>query len=151
MLSSTHQIGCSLHRGNNDTNTAQALYAFAYKNQFITRNLLHNYSFLAQQVGDTELVHKLDKVLHDIANTPFDFILLAEQAISRKQYVKAEKILNKLIHDTPYLPEPFFSLAKIYYLEGDIEATQQYLQSALDKAEDQQKQGIYQAKLYTLK
>ncbi|NOU51227.1 hypothetical protein HG263_11885 [Pseudoalteromonas sp. JBTF-M23] len=144
-------LAAVLHRRYDDTNTAQKLYEFAYDNQFISSNLLHNYSFLAQQLGNTKLVKKLDKTLYDSAKTPFDFIQLAEQAIARHQYLNAENILKKLTHDTPYLPEPFFSLAKVSYLKGDTKAAQHYLQTAIDKAEDQKKQGIYQAKLNTLK
>ncbi|CAH9066231.1 hypothetical protein PSECIP111854_03846 [Pseudoalteromonas sp. CIP111854] len=140
-----------LHRRNGDTQSAQRLFAFAYKHNFLSSNLLYNYRFLAQQLGQTALVNELDQALHYNAKTPFDFIQLAEQAISRKQYLTAENILNKLLLNTPYLPEPYFALAKINYLRGDLKTAQNFLQSALDKAEDQQKKGIYQAKLNTLK
>ncbi|BBN83193.1 hypothetical protein PA25_31780 [Pseudoalteromonas sp. A25] len=144
-------LAAILHRRYGDTQTALALYEFAYKNQLLSSNLLHNYSFLALQLGQTERVKELDNALYSSAKTPFDFIQLAEQAIDRKKYIKAENILQELAQNAPYLPEPFFSLAKVRYLQGDIKAAQQYLQNALDKAEDQHKQGIYQAKLATLK
>ena len=105
---------------------------------------------LAQSLGQTELVSELDKMLENNAKTPFDHIQLANKAISQGNYAKAQMKLNQLIEETPYLPEPYFTLAKLHYLKGETERAQHYLQTAIDKSEDQQKKGVYQSKLQTL-
>ncbi|CAM4056874.1 tetratricopeptide repeat protein [Pseudoalteromonas byunsanensis] len=144
-------LAAILHRRVGDTDTAKKLFEFAVNNQLVSSNLLYSYSYLAQQLSDTQLQEELEKKLLDNAKTPFDFLQLAEQEIAKERYFRAESLLKDLIATTPYIPEPYFALAKIYYLQDKKEKSAMYLQYAIEKSEDREKQGVYQAKLNTLK
>ncbi|OHU91824.1 MULTISPECIES: tetratricopeptide repeat protein [Pseudoalteromonas] len=143
-------LAAILHRRVGDTDTAKKLFEFALNNQLVSNNLLYSYSYLAQQLADTPLQEKLEEQLLNNAKTPFDFLQLAEQDIAKERYSSAEALLKELIASTPYIPEPYFALAKIYYLQDKKAKAAMYLQYAIDKSEDREKQGVYQAKLNTL-
>ncbi|WP_105166603.1 tetratricopeptide repeat protein [Pseudoalteromonas sp. T1lg23B] len=144
-------LAAILHRRVGDTDTAKKLFEFAVRNKLVSSNLLYSYSYLAQQLADKQLQQDLEKRLLDNAKTPFDFLQLAEQEIAKERYFSAEEMLKELVVSTPYIPEPYFALAKIYYLQDKKEKAAKYLQYAIEKSEDREKQGVYQAKLNTLK
>ncbi|RJE71244.1 hypothetical protein BGP78_20700 [Pseudoalteromonas sp. MSK9-3] len=143
-------IAAILHRRAGDSETAKQLFEFALTHNLVSTNLLTSYAALAQENSNYTLVTKLENMTNQIAKTPFDIISIAQKAIHKKQYTKAEKLLSELSNEYSYLPEPYFELAKLYYLKNELVQSKAYLSKALSKAEDQKKLGIYQAKLSTL-
>lgn len=143
-------LAAILHRRYNDEETAVKLFEFALSHDLISSNLLASYAYLAQNKQQHELVQKLEELLKIHAKTPFDVINLAKKAILKANYQYADRLLTNLIKEFSYLPEPYFELAKLYYKKNELEKSQQFLTQALEKAEDQKKVGVYQAKLSSL-
>ncbi|KAF7767711.1 hypothetical protein PCIT_a3790 [Pseudoalteromonas citrea] len=143
-------IAAILHRRAGDSETAKQLFEFALTHNLVSTNLLTSYAALAQDNSNYTLVNKLENMNNLIAKTPFDIISIAQNAIQKQHYNTAEKLLSELAIEYSYLPEPYFELAKLYYLKNDLVQSKAYLSEALSKAEDQKKLGIYQAKLSTL-
>ncbi|RXE93269.1 tetratricopeptide repeat protein [Pseudoalteromonas phenolica] len=119
------------HRRVGDTDTAKKLFEFATEHKLVSSNLIASYRFLANQLGDTVLVDKLEVELEKTAKTPFDFLQIAIKATNKAQFSKAKRLLNAVIKHYPYLPEPHFELAKIYYLQNHHDLAKVALEEAI--------------------
>ena len=139
-----------LHRRAGDTKTAEQLFQFAIQHNLTSSNLIASYRFLAAQQSNTDLVERLNEELEKAAKTPFDFLLIAKQSLEKKHFGKAKKILNKIIEQHPYLPEPYFELAKAHYLQNDHDLAKEALEKAIKMSDSQEKTGMYEAKLKSL-
>ncbi|ALO43722.1 tetratricopeptide repeat protein [Pseudoalteromonas phenolica] len=138
------------HRRVGDTDTAKKLFEFATEHKLVSSNLIASYRFLANQLGDTVLVDKLEVELEKTAKTPFDFLQIAIKATNKAQFSKAKRLLNAVIKHYPYLPEPHFELAKIYYLQNHHDLAKVALEEAIKMSDSQEKTGMYEAKLKSL-
>ncbi|MBE0369909.1 tetratricopeptide repeat protein [Pseudoalteromonas aurantia] len=143
-------LAAILHRRAGDADTAKRLFEYAIQHSLISSNLLSSYTYLAAELNDMILVKKLEAMSEASAKTPFDIINIARKAFMNQHYTRAEKLLSELVQEFPYLPEPYFELAKLHYQKNNLSTSQHFLSEALLKAEDQKKAGIYQAKLSSL-
>lgn len=139
-----------LHRRAGDIDTAKKLFEFALKYELTSSNLIASYRFLASQLGDINLVDRLDNEMEKAAKTPFDYLQIARKAIKRKNFKKAEMLYNAIIAQYPYLPEPHFELAKMLYLKNQPRLAKAALEEAIRMSDSQEKEGIYKAKLKSL-
>jgi len=139
-----------LHRRVGDTTTAKELFEFALKYELVSSNLVASYRYLATQLGDIALEKKLETELEKVAKTPFDYLQIAIKATNKKSYRKAKKILKVIIQHYPYLPEPHFELAKVYYLQNHHDLAKVALEEAIKMSDSQEKTGMYEAKLKSL-
>ena len=139
-----------IHRRAGDINTAKILFEFAIKHNYISSNLIASYSFLAKKLNDPKLERELEDKLELAAKTPFDFITIAQKAASKSRFKKAVNILNNIIEHYPYLPEPYFELAKVHYLQKRTDLACEALELAVAKSDTQEKTGMYEAKLKSL-
>ena len=139
-----------IHRRAGDTNTAKKLFEFAIQHNLLSSNLIASYSFLAKTLNDPKLEHQLEEKLEQVAKTPFDYLTIAQKATAKKQYRKSKKILKTIIEHYPYLPEPYFELAKVHYLQNHQDLARDALEHAITKSDSQEKTGMYEAKLKSL-
>ncbi|WP_404392206.1 hypothetical protein [Pseudoalteromonas phenolica] len=139
-----------LHRRAGDTDTAKKLFEFALEHKLVSSNLIASYRYLADQLVDIALADRLETELEKAAKTPFDYLQLAIKATNGKQFYKAKKILNKIIEQHPYLPEPHFELAKVYYMQNHHDLAKTALEEAIKMSDSQEKTGMYEAKLKSL-
>jgi len=139
-----------LHRRAGDTETAKKLFEFALEHKLLSSNLIASYRYLADQVGDTALVHRLEVELEQAAKTPFDYMQIAIKAANKEQFSKAKRLLNAIIKHYPYLPEPHFELAKVHYLQNHHDLAKTALEEAIKMSDSQEKTGMYEAKLKSL-
>ncbi|AOT08674.1 tetratricopeptide repeat protein [Pseudoalteromonas luteoviolacea] len=139
-------IAAILHRRNGQIKQANAIYQYALENQLTSQNLLSNYLVIARDQSDTSLISHLESLLDSNVSTPFDKIQLARRAVDKGQYKKAIKQLEEVISETPYIPEPYFELAKLYHTQGDRDKTVQFLAKAAEKSSDPEKRTLFQAK-----
>lgn len=139
-----------IHRRAGDTQTAKALFEFAIKYDLHNNNLIASYLYLAQTQNDAALIDRLEPLFDSSAKTPFDLIQVAKKAYEKKKYRKARSILSKLIKEYSYLPEPYFEMARLYYLQSDKEKAESFLEQAIKMSDSHEKTEIYQAKLNVL-
>ncbi|MBQ4835756.1 tetratricopeptide repeat protein [Pseudoalteromonas luteoviolacea] len=139
-------IAAILHRRKGLQNDALELFKFADKHHLTSQNLISNYLSLVKNQDNTELINHLENLLDSSASTPFDKIQLAQRAIKKGSYNKAIRELKEVIVETPYIPEPYFELARIYYTKGEMENTERLLALAIEKSSDPQKRSLFQAK-----
>ncbi|WP_052262261.1 tetratricopeptide repeat protein [Pseudoalteromonas luteoviolacea] len=139
-------IAAVLHRRSGQTEQANTIYQYAVENHFTSPNLLSNYLLVAKSQSDSSLISRLESLLESNVSTPFDKIQLAQRAIDKGQYKKAIKQLEEVIYETPYIPEPYFELAKLYNTQGNKEKTEQFLAKAVEKSSDPEKRALFQAK-----
>ncbi|ESP91453.1 tetratricopeptide repeat protein [Pseudoalteromonas luteoviolacea] len=139
-------VAAVLHRRRGLQNDALEIFKFADKHHLTSQNLISNYLSLAKTQEDTQLVNHLENLLDNSVSTPFDKIQLAQRSIRKGSYNKAIRELKEIIVETPYIPEPYFELARIYYTKGDIENTERLLALAIEKSSDPQKRSLFQAK-----
>ncbi|MCG7536068.1 hypothetical protein [Pseudoalteromonas sp. OOF1S-7] len=139
-------IAAVLHRRAGDRQSAEIIYQYALEHRLISHNLLSNYLVLAREQQATALIDQLEQQLLTEAKTPFDFLMNARSAIAKGHLNKASRILAKVVKQTPYLPEPYFELAKISYLQGDLDTARQLLELAIEKTSDPEKSRVFTAK-----
>ncbi|MEC4090228.1 tetratricopeptide repeat protein [Pseudoalteromonas rubra] len=139
-------IAAVLHRRAGDLTGAETIYQYADQHRLISHNLLSNYLVLAKEQQATALAARLEQQLEDDAKTPFDFLMNARSAIAKGQLKKASRLLVNVVKETPYLPEPYFELAKISYLQGDHDTARQLLEQAIEKTSDPEKSRVFTAK-----
>jgi len=139
-------ISAVLHRRSGRATDALKIFEYANQHQLTSQNLLVNYLSLAKKQTDTQLIELLEASIENSAETPFDKIQLAQRSIKKGNYNKAIKKLKDIILETPYIPEPYFELARIYYTKGDIEKTERLLTLAIERSSDPDKRALFQAK-----
>ncbi|KZN37417.1 hypothetical protein N480_15015 [Pseudoalteromonas luteoviolacea S2607] len=139
-------IAAVLHRRTGQQAQALEIFGYAKTHQLISQNLLANYLSLAKKQADHVLVEYLEASLDSSATTPFDKIQLAQRSAKKGKYNKAIKELKDVIIEAPYIPEPYFELARIYYAKGEIEMTERLLALAVEKSSDPEKRALFQAK-----
>lgn len=139
-----------IHRRAGDLETAKSIFEFALSHNLANNNLVSSYLFLAQQTKNHALVKRLEPLLDTTAKTPFDFIQVAQRALKNKQLYKSRKILKLLIENYSYLPEPYFEMARLYYLDEEHEKAKHFLEQAIRIADSKEKKARYQAKISSL-
>ncbi|TQF72504.1 tetratricopeptide repeat protein [Pseudoalteromonas luteoviolacea] len=139
-------ISAVLHRRSGLPAVALTIFEYANTHALTSQNLLVNYLSLAKTQTNPQLVELLEASLENSAETPFDKIQLAQRSIKKGNYNKAIRELKEVILETPYIPEPYFELARIYYTKGDIEKTERLLTLAIERSSDPEKRSLFQAK-----
>ncbi|MCF2859724.1 hypothetical protein L1286_19780 [Pseudoalteromonas sp. SMS1] len=139
-------ISAVLHRRSGRATDALKIFEYANQHQLTSQNLLVNYLSLAKKQTDTQLIELLEASIENSAETPFDKIQLAQRSMKKGNYNKAIRELKDIILETPYIPEPYFELARIYYTKGDIEKTERLLTLAIERSSDPDKRALFQAK-----
>ncbi|MCF6441861.1 hypothetical protein L1077_20705 [Pseudoalteromonas luteoviolacea] len=139
-------ISAVLHRRSGQESHAMKIYEYAKNYNLTSQNLLANYLFIAKNQNNTELVKQLENLLDETALTPFDKIQVAQRSAQKGRFTRAIQELKEVIIETPYLPEPYFELARIYHSKGDIEKTDKLLALAVERSSDPKKRSLFQAK-----
>lgn len=139
-----------IHRRAGDNNTAKKLFEFAVNNNLTSSNLFASYHYFAKSINDVELANKLALQLEKSAKTPFDFLQIARNEIKKSNFLKAEKIINSIIENHYYLPEPYFELARVRYLSGQKSSAKRPLEKAIQMSNSKEMIGLYESKLKAL-
>ncbi|MDK1286816.1 tetratricopeptide repeat protein [Pseudoalteromonas umbrosa] len=143
-------IAAVLHRRSGQKSNAIRIYEYAKGHNLTSQNLLSNYLSIAKKQNNIKLVKQLESLLDRTALTPFDKIQVAQRSAEKGRFTKAIQKLEEVIIETPYLPEPYFELARIYHSKGDIEKTDKLLALAVERASDPDKRSLFQAKRDTI-
>jgi tetratricopeptide (TPR) repeat protein len=142
-----YNIAGILHRRAGDLQSAKAIYQSALDSNLSSVNLLSNYTYLAQMLGDHELVSQLSAKLKNEQKDPFELLALAANDVRSGDLNRAKRHIEQAIFQAPYIAELYVELAKIKYQQGKINQTQTLLEKAIDLEHDKERLNVYQAKL----
>ncbi|WP_081310694.1 tetratricopeptide repeat protein [Pseudoalteromonas luteoviolacea] len=139
-------LAAVLHRRSDKKAHALQIFEYAKNHGLTSQNLLVNYLSLAKTQTNPVLVAHLEASLDSNASTPFDKIQVAQRSVKKGKYNKAIRELKEVILEVPYIPEPYFELARIYYVKGELDMTARFLTLAVEKSSDPEKRALFQAK-----
>lgn len=140
-----------LHRRKQDFVTAEKLYRFILEHYPVSLNAMINFRDMLSMQGRNQEANTLDKTISQINDpNPYEWIFLADEAIRKNQFTRAQRYLEQAQHLAPYLDEIYFRYAHIDYRRGRIASVHQHLLRAHQYARSIDRIQLYKAKLGAL-
>ena len=130
---------------------SKAWYQYALDKQLSSVNLYSNYRNFALRHGDLQLAKALEQQLDLTEDTnPYQWLKLGHEFFAKGDNTTAAKHYKKVIQLAPYLEDGYFSLAKSYYLSGQLNKAAAAMQKAIEVSYTPQNRRLYYSKLATL-
>ncbi len=140
-----------LYRKDGHVDQARALYEYVIKNDIESVHTLSNFAVLLKKVGDEETLASIGEMyLKAQDSNPYRWYDIGNEYLSRRDFQRAQVFFNRAIERGPYLSEGYFGLAKVHYLEGDLDRAEKMMVKALSLTYPSDDQRLYTAKLEAL-
>ncbi|WP_440053179.1 tetratricopeptide repeat protein [Pseudoalteromonas sp. T1lg65] len=141
-----------LYRLTNQYELAERAYEQALALNSANRNVLGNLAKLYRLTDRVQIAENIESRIHHARQqNPYYQIVLGNEALQKNDYDKAlrhfrdARALNNKIHGA------YFGMAMVYYAQGDMSRTEDYLQRAFNTADFTHDQKRYAGKLAMLK
>ncbi|MCG7533711.1 tetratricopeptide repeat protein [Pseudoalteromonas sp. OOF1S-7] len=124
-----------LYRINNHTEQAESLYQQALLINDENKTALGNLALLYELTDRPEKAKAIRTQLHTLRkDNPYYQIALGDEAFANENYDKALKHYRTANKLSASIHEGYFGLAKVYYVQGDLELSKTFLNRALNHA-----------------
>jgi Flp pilus assembly protein TadD len=134
------------------TSHALSVFELLEDNKLATINSSENYANLLLSMGEKSKAENILASLEDVnESNPYAWLALAKTKINETHYQRAISFVERAENLAPYLHEPHFLKASIYFQQGKLNSSRLALQKALSLAGTQDSQRLYAAKLDALK
>lgn len=137
-----------VHRRQKDYASAEQLYRFILQNHQANLNVIVNFREMLRLLGRHDEAETLNTTIAQIDDpNPYEWITLADEAISNNELTRAARYLQRAEQLAPYLDEVYFQYARLDYIKGHPISAKRHLVLAQQYARSLERRHLYQAKL----
>jgi tetratricopeptide (TPR) repeat protein len=132
-------------------NAAMALYNDLIEQNNTSLNAIENYAALLKQTEQPALAQKYMSKLEGVNdNNPYQWLRIANEHYEQGDFRLAQKYAERAVKHGPYLHEPQFLLAKVYFEMRQYGASRRALLAAQEMSKSAEHERRYLAKLNAL-
>ncbi len=130
---------------------AEKIYQHGIRYNKINFDLISNYYLLLQRLDKINEANQIAHLLKQFEQPdPFKWIKQGDKKYEEGDYVSAVLFYKKAIKIADYLHEPYFGIARVEFLRGNLGRSRKAMEKALNNAKRNNKISLYQTKLQLL-
>lgn len=141
-----------LAKQSGDVFLAKSIYKDMLSLNVKSLNAIENYANLLFDSGDTKLANQLLTLLPETLNedNPYQWLSIATRHYNSGNMRLALQYAQKAAEKAPYIHEPFYLMAKVYFKTDKFGASRQALEQASSLSNTREQERLYLSKLNAL-